>query len=118
MSPASVDSLLWEAAYMVLGNQETTIGELANALAVARDMNLMELLGGIDPVSGRKTLLAFVRQAVTAAPAPREGDVRAQVGVQETEAIPFPDLACWLFRDLRAEKIAANIAPRPQRKRK
>jgi hypothetical protein len=117
MSPASVDSLLWEAVHAVLGDRATTIGEFAIAIAAARDTNLMELLeeGGSDPGTGRKTLLAFVRQAVAA---PEGRDVRAQVGVQEKEVIPFADLACWLFRDLRAEKIVASMAPRVSRKRK
>lgn len=116
MCPASVDSLLWEAAYAVFTDQTTTIAEFTAALSSPQCIALAALLGNQAPQTGRKTLLAFVRQAVTSGQVPQ--DARAQIGVEEGQQIPLADLARWLFRDLRAERIADGIGARPQRRRK
>jgi hypothetical protein len=116
MSPASVDNLAWEAGHAVLGNAATTIAEFAAALTDLDDPSLAELLGSNTDVQGRKTLLSFVRAVIAEGEAP--SDVRAQLGVRGSVEIPLPDLVRWLFRDLRAERIAADAAPRGRRRRK
>lgn len=114
--PASVDSLVWEAAHAVVGDQATTIPGFAAALAEPGDVSLADLLGSDTEVRGRRTLLSFVRSVIAGGEA--AADVRAQLGVGGSVEVSLPDLARWLFRDLRAERIAAEISPRTRRRRK
>ena len=116
MCPASVDSLIWEAAHAVLGTQAITIPEFAAALADQTDGSIAGLLGSEVPVEGRATLLSLVRSVLATGQPPT--NVRAQLGFGESVEVVMPDLARWLFRDLRAERIAAEIAPRARRRRK
>lgn len=116
MSPASVDNLAWEAAHAVLGTQATTIPGFAAALADLDDGSFADLLGSDTEVQGRRTLLSFIRAVIAGSEVP--SDVRAQLGLGEAVEVPMPDLARWLFRDLRAERIAADISPRARRRRK
>jgi hypothetical protein len=116
MSPASVDNLAWEAAHAVLGTRATSIPEFAAALIDLDDPSPAALLGSDTDVRGRKTLLSFIRAVIAGGEVP--SDVRAQLGVGGAVEIPLPDLVRWLFRDLRAQRIAADASPRGRRRRK
>lgn len=112
MSPRSIDALLWESARDVVGDAVTSIPDLAAALAKHRSdaSSLLERSG--EPESEqRMTLLQFFRQVLDHA-----GNIegtRLRVGIEEDRQIPLADLARWMFRDMRAERIA----PRPRKRR-
>lgn len=116
MCPASVDSLVWEAAHAVLGTQTTTIPAFVAALADLKDASLADLLGSDTVVQGRKTLLSFIRSVIARGEAP--SDIRTQLGVGGAVEVPMPDLSRWLFRDLRAERITTDPSARGRRRRK
>lgn len=113
LSPASVDNLVWESAYAVFGTESTSILAFVNALTGPNREAMAALLGTETAGSGRKTLASFLRAV------PSDGkmtpDLRAELGVEADMEIRMADLARWLFRDLRAERIGA--APARSRRR-
>jgi hypothetical protein len=111
ISPASIDHLVWEAAYTVFGDERTTIG------GFARGLNGVDtkLLGSKAVEPGRKTLLEFFRGVAASGEVPP--DVRGKTGVEADTEIRLADLARWLFRDLRAERIV-TVPTRSRGRRK
>jgi hypothetical protein len=114
--PGSVDNLVWEAAHAVLGDERTTISGFAEAITRGDTAAFNSLLGDERAVSGRKPLVSLLRLVSTSGEVPL--DVRAQLGVAPDVEVQMPDLARWLFRDLRAERIPTATAPRARGKRK
>jgi hypothetical protein len=113
LSPASVDNLVWEATYAVVGTETTSISAFINALT-AGDREAMDALLGTEAAGGsRKTLASFLRARHSDSKMTR--DVRAELGVEADTEIKLADLARWLFRDLRAERIVT--APARSRRR-
>jgi hypothetical protein len=105
LSPASVDNLVWETTHAVLGTKETSISAFASALTHSDREAAAALLGTGTITAGRKTLASFLRAVTTNGEMAQ--DVRAELGVQADMEIRMADLARWLFRDLRAERIVA-----------
>lgn len=111
ISPAGIDHLAWEAAHAVLGDKTTTIGAFAHALS---QVNMSPLPGEVAG-PGRKTLLQFVRGVAKSGEVP--ADARGQTGMEADTEIKLADLARWLFRDARAERIVTSpTRPRGRRK--
>lgn len=113
LSPASVDNLVWEATYAVLGNGSTSIAAFATTLTGSDREAAAALLGAETVAPGRKTLASFLRAVTTDGEMTQ--DVRAELGVEADMEIRMADLARWLFRDLRAERMVA--APARSRRR-
>lgn len=116
MCPGSVDHLVWEAAHAVVGDESTTISSFTAALTGGNRAVVSTLLGAGTEIDGRRTLASFLRSAASSGEVP--SDVRAQLGVAVDVQVRLSDLARWLFRDLRAERIAAEIGPRTRGRRK
>lgn len=116
MCPSSVDQLVWEAAHAVVGNRSTTINGFADAIAGHNRSTASSLLGEGVVTAGRKTLLSFLRAVADSGEVP--SGVRAELGVDTEVEVQLADLTRWLFRDLRAERIAADAAPRRRARRK
>lgn len=112
LCPASVDNLVWEAAHAVLGSEVISISAFAIALAES-DREAVALLGTETLAAGRKTLASFLR--LVSADGRMTQDVRAELGVEADMEIRMADLARWLFRDLRAERII--VAPARSRRK-
>jgi hypothetical protein len=113
LCPASVDNLVWEAAHAVLGTGTTSISAFATALTGSDREAAAALLGTETVAAGRKPLASFLR--AVSADGKMGRDVRAELGVEADMEIKMADLARWLFRDLRAERIVA--APARSRRR-
>lgn len=105
LSPASVDNLVWEATHAVLGAEAMSISAFATALTSSDREAAAALLGRETVAGGRKTMASFLRAASTDGKVAQ--DVRAELGVEAAMEIRMADLARWLFRDLRAERIVA-----------
>lgn len=106
LSPASVDNLVWESAHAVLGAESTSISAFVTALTSLDREAMAALLGTATAGDGRKTFASFLRALPSDGKMTR--DVRAELGVEADMEIRMADLARWLFRDLRAERIVAT----------
>lgn len=113
LCPASVDNLVWEAAHAVLGTGTTSISAFATALTGSDREAAAALLGTEAVAAGRRTLASLLRTVTTDGEMGQ--DFRAALGVEADTQIIMADLARWLFRDLRAERIVA--APARSRRR-
>lgn len=110
LCPRSVDTFLGRVVRSELqgrdGDTRWSLDGFLDAMVDAVPDPLTKQLPRGKPREGRTTLLDLIRRS-DGGEAP-DGDLRDRLGVEGSIEVEAPTLARWLFRDLKAERLASG----------